>query len=65
MEQGDVYLYTFRAPDKRRLVLVITRTSAIPYLNSVTIAPITTIASGSSPNTEVTSPLGSSALTAQ
>lgn len=42
MEQGDVYLYTFRAPDKRRPVLVLTRNSAIPYLNSVTIAPIST-----------------------
>jgi len=42
MEQGDVYLYTFRAPDKRRPVLILTRNSAIPYLNSVTIAPITT-----------------------
>ena len=42
MEQGDVYLYTFRAPDKRRPVLVLTRDSAIPYLQSVTVAPITT-----------------------
>jgi mRNA interferase MazF len=42
MEQGDVFLYTFRAPDKRRPVLILTRDSAIPYLNSVTIAPITT-----------------------
>jgi mRNA interferase MazF len=42
MEQGDIYLYTFRAPDKRRPVLILTRNSAIPYLNSVTIAPITT-----------------------
>ncbi len=42
MEQGDVYLYTFRAPDKRRPVLILTRDSAIPYLHSVTIAPITT-----------------------
>ena len=42
MEQGDVYLYTFLAPDKRRPVLILTRDSAIPYLNSVTVAPITT-----------------------
>lgn len=42
MDQGDVYLYTFRAPDKRRPVLILTRSSAIPYLNSVTVAPITT-----------------------
>ncbi len=41
MEHGDVYLYTFRAPDKRRPVLILTRDSALPYLHSVTVAPIT------------------------
>ena len=34
--------YTFKAPDKRRPVLIITRTSAISFLNALTIAPITT-----------------------
>jgi mRNA interferase MazF len=33
--------YTFKAPDKKRPVLVLTRNSAIAVLNSVTIAPIT------------------------
>lgn len=28
MKQGDVYWYTFRAPDKRRPVLILTRDSA-------------------------------------
>jgi mRNA interferase MazF len=42
VEQGDVYFYTFRAPDNRRPVLILTRDSAIPFLNAVTIAPITT-----------------------
>jgi mRNA interferase MazF len=42
MKRGDVYWYTFKAPDKRRPVLILTRTSAISYLNSLTIAPITT-----------------------
>lgn len=42
MNQGDVYWYTFRAPDKRRPVLILTRDSAIPYLTGVTVAPITT-----------------------
>ena len=41
MKRGDVCWYTFKAPDKRRPVLIITRDSAIPILNSVTIAPIT------------------------
>ena len=39
--QGDVYWYTFKDPDKRRPVLILTRNSAIPFLTSLTIAPIT------------------------
>jgi len=39
--QGDVYWYTFKEPDKRRPVLILTRNSAIPFLTSITIAPIT------------------------
>ena len=42
MKQGDIYSYTFHAPDKRRPVLILTRNSAISYLTSVTIAQITT-----------------------
>jgi mRNA interferase MazF len=42
MKQGDVYWYTFRAPDKRRPVLLLTRSSAIPYLTGITVAQITT-----------------------
>lgn len=42
MKQGDVYWHTFRAPDKRRPVVILTRNSAIPYLTGVTVAPITT-----------------------
>lgn len=41
MNRGDVCWYTFKAPDKKRPVLVLTRNSAIAVLNSVTIAPIT------------------------
>lgn len=41
MKRGDVCWYAFKAPDKRRPVLILTRDSAIPVLNSVTIAPIT------------------------
>jgi len=41
MKRGDICWYSFAAPDKRRPVLVLTRNSAIPVLNSVTVAPIT------------------------
>lgn len=41
MKRGDVYWHAFQAPDKRRPVLILTRDSAIPFLHSVTVAPIT------------------------
>jgi mRNA interferase MazF len=41
VNRGDVRWYTFKAPDKRRPVLILTRSSAIAVLNSLTIAPIT------------------------
>jgi mRNA interferase MazF len=43
VKQGDVYWYTFRTPDKRRPVLLLTRDSAIPLLTGVTVAPLTTV----------------------
>lgn len=42
VKQGDVYWYTFRAPDKRRPVLILTRNSAIHFLTGITVASITT-----------------------
>lgn len=39
--RGDVWLYRFGAPDKRRPVLVLSRDSAIPVLTTVIVAPIT------------------------
>ena len=41
MRRGEIRWYTFKAPDKRRPVLVLTRDSAIGFLNSLTVAPIT------------------------
>jgi mRNA interferase MazF len=46
VNQGDVYWYSFREPDKRRPVLILTRSSAIAYLTALTIAPITTTVRG-------------------
>src|SRR5208283_4684546 len=40
--RGDIRLFDFAPPDKKRPVVVLTRDSAIAYLTSVTIAPITT-----------------------
>jgi mRNA interferase MazF len=39
--RGDVRLYSFASPDKKRPVVVLTRDSAIAYLSTVTVAPIT------------------------
>ena len=42
MRRGEVRWYTFKEPDKRRPVLILTRDSAIRFLNALTVAPITT-----------------------
>jgi len=44
--RGDVRLYHFAPPDKKRPVVVLTRDSAIGYLSSVTVAPITSTVRG-------------------
>ena len=41
MNRGEIRWYTFRTPDKRRPVLILTRDSALQFLGEVTIAPIT------------------------
>ena len=46
VKHGDVNGYTFRAPDKRRPVLILTRSSAVSFLTGITVAPITTTIRG-------------------
>ncbi len=46
MERGEVRWYEFQPPDKRRPVLILTRTSVIHFLNEVTVAPISTTIRG-------------------
>lgn len=41
LARGDVRLYEFAPPDKKRPVVVLTRTSALAYLSTATVAPIT------------------------
>jgi mRNA interferase MazF len=43
MRRGEVRWYTFKKPDKKRPVLILTRDSVLDYLGEVTVAPITTI----------------------
>lgn len=44
--RGDVRLYEFAPPNKKRPVVVLTRDSAVPYLATVTVAPITSAIRG-------------------
>ena len=44
--RGDIRLYQFAPPDKKRPVVVLTRGSAIDYLSTVTVAPITSTIRG-------------------
>ena len=41
MKRGEIRWYKFKAPDKKRPVLILTRDSSLEYLGEVTIAPIT------------------------
>ncbi|MCC9002249.1 MAG: type II toxin-antitoxin system PemK/MazF family toxin [Candidatus Competibacter sp.] len=41
MRHGEIRWYTFKAPDKKRPVLILTRNSILDVLGEVTIAPIT------------------------
>ncbi|MCD4765763.1 MAG: type II toxin-antitoxin system PemK/MazF family toxin [Methanosarcinales archaeon] len=40
MKRGEIRWYKFKAPDKKRPVLILTRDSVLEYLGEVTIAPI-------------------------
>ncbi len=46
INRGDVRLYQFAPPDKKRPVVVLSRDSAIRYLATVTVAPITSTIRG-------------------
>ena len=42
MRRGEVRWYSFASPNKRRPVLILTRSSIISSLGNVTVAPVTT-----------------------
>ena len=41
MKRGEIRWYKFKAPDKKRPVLILTRNSISEYLGEVTVAPVT------------------------
>lgn len=44
--RGEIRLYHFARPDKKRPVVVLTRDSVLSYLSTVTVAPITSTIRG-------------------
>jgi mRNA interferase MazF len=46
LNRGEIWLFTFSPPDKRRPVLVLTRQEVIPLLSTVMVAPITSTLRG-------------------
>ena len=43
---GDIWMYEFAAPDKRRPVVILSRQAVIPLLRTVMVAPITSTVHG-------------------
>jgi mRNA interferase MazF len=41
MKRGEIRWYTFRPPDKRRPVLLLTRNAVIEQLSEIVAAPVT------------------------
>jgi mRNA interferase MazF len=41
LNRGEIRWYTFRPPDKRRPVLILTRSDVIDQLNEIIVAPAT------------------------
>ena len=46
VKRGEIWLYTFKPPNKRRPVVVLTRPEVITFLDTVMVAPITSTVRG-------------------
>ncbi len=46
VKRGEIWLYQFKPPDKRRPVLVLTRPEVIDLLRTVMVAPVTSTIRG-------------------
>ena len=53
VNRGEIWLYTFGSPDKRRPVLVLSRQRAITLLHTVLVAPITSTSHGAPSEVQV------------
>jgi mRNA interferase MazF len=41
MNRGEVRWYKFQNPDKKRPIVILTRSSALDFLGEITVAPVT------------------------
>jgi mRNA interferase MazF len=41
VNRGEIWLHSFKSPDKRRPVLILTRPEVIPLVSTVMVAPLT------------------------
>ena len=46
LSRGEIWMFEFKPPDKRRPVLILTRQDVIELLNTVTVAPVTSTIRG-------------------
>jgi mRNA interferase MazF len=46
VNRGEIWLFDFGAPDKRRPVLILSRQQIIPHLHTILVAPITSTMRG-------------------
>ena len=46
ISRGEIWLFAFSRPDKRRPVLILTRPEVIPLLHTVMVAPVTSTIRG-------------------
>ena len=53
VNRGEIWFYRFKAPDKRRPVVVLSRQEVIPLLHTVMVAPITSIRRGAPSEVEL------------
>src|SRR5437016_13317997 len=54
LRRGEIRWYTFRVPDKRRPVLILTRNEVIDRLNDIIVAPATRSIRGIKTEVELT-----------
>ena len=58
MRRGEIRWYTYRAPDKQRPVLLLTRDTVIESINEIIVAPVTRTVRGISTEVVLTTDEG-------